>query len=147
MSWKKILCAVDFSEGSREALRVAAGMAAVDNAELVVAHVWTPPVYFMGETVGLPASLLADLVYAAERELAAWKTEAVGLGATRVSTAFLTGAPWHEIAATAKKDHSIDLLVVGTHGRTGLKHALLGSVAEKIVRHSPIAVLVVPPRR
>jgi nucleotide-binding universal stress UspA family protein len=44
------------------------------------------------------------------------------------------------------KKNSIDLIVVGTHGRTGIKHALLGSVAEKIVRHAPCAVLVVPPR-
>ncbi len=146
MSWNKILCAVDFSTNSRDALRVAAETAVASDGELIIAHAWTPPVYFMGETVGLPASFLADIVATAQRELAGWKIEAEGFGAKRVSTVFLTGAPWHEVIGLAKQDPAIDLIVTGTHGRTGLKHALLGSVAEKIVRHSPCAVLVIPPK-
>ena len=55
---------------------------------------------------------------------------------------FATGTPWNETVAIAKRDPSIDLIVMGTHGRTGLKHALLGSVAEKVVRHAPCPVLV-----
>lgn len=145
--WKKIICAVDFSEGSRVALRIAARQAADSGAELIVTHVWAPPVYFLGETVGLPAGILVDLVATAERELAAWKTEAEGYGARRVTSQFLTGAPWAEIAGAATRDPNVDLVVVGTHGRTGLKHALLGSVAEKIVRHAACPVLVVPPER
>lgn len=146
MAWKKILCAVDFSDSSRDALRVAVEEAQAAGAELIVAHAWVPPVYFVGEMVGLPAGVLADMIATAERELAAWKTEAAGLGATRVKSAFLNGAPWHEVVQLAKKDGA-DLIVVGTHGRTGLRHALVGSVAEKIVRHAPCAVLVVPPKR
>jgi universal stress protein A len=145
MSWKKILCAVDFSDASREALRVAARMAASDDAELLIVHAWTPPVYYVGETVGLPASLLNDLLMTAERGLATWKTEAEACGAKRVGTSLVTGAAWHEIVNFAKQDSAVDLIVVGTHGRTGLRHALLGSVAEKIVRHAPCAALVVPP--
>ena len=147
MSWNKILCAVDFSTNARDALQVAAEAAVASNGELIIAHAWTPPVYFMGETVGLPASLLSDIVATAQRELAAWKDEAEAFGAKRVSTVFLTGAPWHEVIGVAKRDPAIDLIVTGTHGRTGLKHALLGSVAEKIVRHSPCAVLVARPRQ
>ena len=146
MAWKRILCAVDFSDASRDALRLAAEEARDSGAELIVAHAWVPPVYFVGEMVGLPASVLGDMIGTAERELAAWKTEASGYGATRVRSAFLHGAPWHEIVQLAKKDGA-DLIIVGTHGRTGIRHALIGSVAEKIVRHAPCAVLVVPPRR
>ncbi len=146
MAWKKIVCAVDFSENSRDALRVAAETAVAARAELVVVHAWTPPVFFMGETIGLPAGVLTDLIATAQRELAAWKTEAEGYGAGRVSSMFLTGAPWQEVIAMANGDHGVDLIVTGTHGRTGIKHALLGSVAERIVRHAPCAVLVIPQR-
>lgn len=144
MLWKKILCAVDFSPCSREALRVAARLAAEQSAELVVAYAWTPPVVFAGETIGLPAGFLTDLIATAQAELAAWKTEAEGLGAAKVTTEFLTGAAWHEVASLAKRDHDIGLIITGTHSRTGIKHAFLGSIAEKIVRHSPCAVMVVP---
>lgn len=141
--WKKILCPTDFSQGARAALRVAIDMAAEAKGELVLVHTWSPPVYFMGETVGMPASVISDLVNAAEGELGKWKAEAEKLGAQRVTTRFVTGAPWHEVVAIAKDDPAIDLIVMGTHGRTGLKHVLLGSVAEKVVRHAPCAVLVV----
>ena len=144
MLWKKILCAVDFSPSSRDALRVAARLATESSAELVVAYAWTPPVVFAGETIGLPAGFLTDLIATAQRELAAWKTEAEGYGAPRVTSEFLTGAPWHEVIGLAKRDHEIGLIVTGTHSRTGIKHAVLGSIAEKIVRHAPCAVMVVP---
>ena len=147
MAWKKIVCAVDFAASSRDALRVAAETAAASRAELVVVHAWTPPVFFMGETVGLPASMLTDLIASSQRELAAWKTEAEGYGLDRVSSRFLTGAPWQEVIALVNREPDIDLIVTGTHGRTGIKHALLGSVAERIVRHAPCAVLVIPQRR
>ncbi len=146
MAWKKILCAVDFSPSSRDALRVAAETAVTSRAELVIAHAWIPPVLFLGETVGLPASVLTDLIANAQRELAAWKTEAEGYGPDRVSSVFLTGAPWQEVIALAKREPNVDLIVTGSHGRTGIKHALLGSVAERIVRHAPCAVLVIPQR-
>lgn len=145
MTWKRIVCAVDFSEASRTALRIAAEEAVEADAELILVYAWVPPVYFVGEMVGLPAGVLADLIGTAERELAAWKTEAIGLGATKVRTELLHGAPWHEIVQYAKKE-AADLIVLGTHGRTGIRHALIGSVAEKVVRHAPCAALVVPPK-
>lgn len=144
MLWKKIVCAVDFSPCSREALRVASRLAGESSAELVIAYAWSPPVVFAGETIGLPANFLTELVSTAQRELAAWKTEAEGLGAKRVSSEFLTGAAWHEVVGLAKRDHDVGLIVTGTHGRTGIRHAVLGSIAEKIVRHAPCAVMVVP---
>jgi nucleotide-binding universal stress UspA family protein len=119
-------------------------LATEQSAELVVAYAWTPPVVFAGETIGLPAGFLTDLIATAQRELAAWKTEAIGLGATKVTTEFLTGAAWQEVVSLAKRDPAIGLIVTGTHSRTGIKHAVLGSIAEKIVRHAPCAVMVVP---
>jgi nucleotide-binding universal stress UspA family protein len=54
----------------------------------------------------------------------------------------LVGNPWDETCVYARR-HGVDLIVVATHGRTGLKHVLLGSVAERIVQHAPCPVLVV----
>jgi nucleotide-binding universal stress UspA family protein len=103
MGFTKIVCPVDFSAGSREALRIAAELARDWSAPLVVAHVWEPPKWSSGEVMIAILSLLKD-------------------------------------------DPAIDLVVMGTHGRTGLKHVLLGSVAEKVVRHAPCPVLVVRER-
>lgn len=144
--WKKIVCAVDFSEGAREAFRVAVKLAVAEHAELVIAHVWTPPVYVVGEALGLPGPMLTELILEAEKQLADLKTEAERLEVQRVSTVLATGIAWHQIVQLAKEDRAVDLLVAGTHGRTGFKHALIGSVAEKIVRHAPCPVLVIPPR-
>jgi nucleotide-binding universal stress UspA family protein len=143
MTWKKILCPVDFSDGSRSSMEAAVKLAIESNAPIVLAHVWYPPVVFASEPIGLPASMVSDLVATTERNLTAWKRDAEALGAPKVTTALLQGAPWHELVAYAKSDPEIDLIVVGTHGRTGIKHALLGSVAEKVVRHARCPVLVV----
>jgi nucleotide-binding universal stress UspA family protein len=76
-------------------------------------------------------------------QLAKSKTEAQQLGVKEVATRLLTGVPWDEIVSAARSDSAVDLIVIGTHGRTGLAHVLLGSVAEKVVRHAPCPVLVV----
>ncbi|MFN0250053.1 MAG: universal stress protein [Kofleriaceae bacterium] len=142
MPWKKILCPVDFSDGSRLSVEMAARMAKEADAELVIANVLGMPVYYMVEPIAYPASFVTDLVVAAEEGLAQWKKEAQALGATRVGTELLRGDATHEIAELAKRG-AFDLIVIGTHGRTGLKHVFLGSVAEKVVRHAPCPVLVV----
>jgi nucleotide-binding universal stress UspA family protein len=121
-------------------------MASESGGELALAHVWQPPVYTMAEGVGLAADLINELIKEAEKGLAAWRGDAERLGAKRVTTQFLTGVPWNEVVTLAKSDPAIDLLVMGTHGRTGLKHVLLGSVAEKVVRHAPCPVLVIRSR-
>jgi len=146
MAWKKLMCPIDFSSGSQEAFSTAITMAKSTEAELVLVHVWSPPVFSMGEGVAFAADMIGQMIKDAEAGLAQWKADAEKRGARRVSTLFFTGAPWHEIVGAAKADPTIDLIVIGTHGRTGLKHVLLGSVAEKVVRHSPCAVLVVRAR-
>jgi nucleotide-binding universal stress UspA family protein len=54
--------------------------------------------------------------------------------------------PWDEIVGIAREDRAIDLIVLGTHGRTGIRRALIGSVAERVVRHAPCTVMVVGSR-
>jgi universal stress protein A len=139
MSFHKILCPTDFSEGSREALRLAIENLGPD-AQLVLVHVWQPP-YVYGPDAGIPGSIFLETKTVAETELARWKGEAEQLGARRVTAVLATGAPWHEIVELARRDTEVDLIAMGTHGRTGLKHVLLGSVAEKVVRHAPCPVL------
>jgi hypothetical protein len=67
----------------------------------------------------------------------------VPFGRVKFETVFTEGPPVLDICAFAK-DHDIDLIITSTHGLTGLQHVLIGSIAEKVVRHAPCSVLVVP---
>jgi universal stress protein A len=142
MPWKKILFPIDFSDGSRAALATAVNVAMEANAELVIVNVFAPPIYFVVEPISMPAGYVADIVTAAEEGLAAWKLEALRQGITKVSTELLRGDATQQIVVYAK-ENGFDLIVIGTHGRSGIKHMLLGSVTEKVVRHAPCPVLVV----
>jgi nucleotide-binding universal stress UspA family protein len=145
MRFTKIVCPVDFSACSQEALRVATELARDGSAQLVVAHVWEPPRWSSGEVMIAP-EVIQNMVDAEQAELENWRTTAKQLGAREVGTRFLTGVAWDAILALLKDDPAVDLVVMGTHGRTGLRHVLLGSVAEKVVRHAPCPVLVVRER-
>ncbi len=140
MGFHKIMCPVDFSDHSREALRVAAEQARASSAPLVLVHTWRPPL--VGEFQFAPVTI-QGMAESEQRELDSWRGLATELGAPQVETRFLTGAAWDQIVKLARDDRAIDLIVMGTHGRTGLKHALLGSVTEQVTRHAPCAVLVV----
>ncbi len=140
--YKRILCAVDFSDDSREAMHEAAELARQSQAVLVLVHVWQPPLWLTTADYQLPGQIVQETVDLAERTLETWKTDARKLGAGEVIAKFLTGSPWDMIVSTAREDDRVDLIVMGTHGRTGLRRALIGSVAEKVVRHAPCAVLV-----
>lgn len=144
MTPRKILCPIDFSAGSEQALRVAVRLAKHSDAELVIAHShYIPPAAFAGE-FAFPATALEEVVDDARKGLAAAAHEAAALHAGPVTTKLLSGTPWHAIVELLQ-DPSFDLVVIGTHGRTGLSRILLGSVAEKVVRHAPCSVLAVRP--
>ena len=145
MGFTKIVCPVDFSACSREALRIATELAQDWSAALVVAHVWEPPRWSTGEVMIAP-EVIQDMIDAEKAELENWKATAKQLGAREVGTRFLSGVAWDAILALLKDDPAIDLVVMGIHGRTGLKHVLLGSVAEKVVRYAPCSVLIVRER-
>ena len=141
MSFAKILCAVDFSAPSRAAMETAVRLAReTSGAELTLVHVYYLPVLATPELM-LPVNI-GEIKAAAEKALAGWRADALALGASRVEAITIQGAPWDMIVDAAKRGGH-DLVVVGTQGRTGLKHVLIGSVAEKVVRHAPCAVLVV----
>ncbi len=141
MTFKKILCPIDFSETSYRALEIAKQLARDSDAELVIAHVWHPPPYVYGAEPPISGTIVQTMIDDATRRLQSVQLETTKT-TQRSSERFLTGVPWDQIVGCAKAEGS-DLIVIGTHGRTGLRHALLGSVAEKVVRHAPCAVMVV----
>ena len=146
MTFKNILCAIDFSDPSREALRAAAELARTSQATLVLVHVWQAPLWTTDYGIQLPSDALLEARRAEETNLASWRAEAEQLGASAVTTRLARGVPWDEIIGAARDDKAIDLIVLGTHGRTGVRRALIGSVAERVVRHAPCTVMVVGSR-
>jgi nucleotide-binding universal stress UspA family protein len=141
MTFKKILCPTDFSPGARHAVRVAVNVATATGAELVLAHVWHPPLFAFGGSDPFPAEAIQQLIKEKQRGLAEATNDAVKLGARRVTSRFLTGAPWDQLVEMLRADEAFDLAVMGSHGGTGLARVLLGSVTEKVVRHAPCSVL------
>ncbi len=138
----RILVPMDFSEHSRKALRYARPFAEQFGAQLTLLHVIEPVVLptDFGYVPATPVDLDEQRMQDARKQLSGIAGE---LGAT-VPVDFIVrlGRSWKEIVETAKNKH-MDLLIIATHGYTGLKYALLGSVAEKIIRHAPCPVLVV----
>jgi len=146
MRFRKILCPIDFSAGSDQALRTAARLARSSDAELVLTHSWyVPPLAYAGEAWTLSAELVDQLVEDSTRGLAAAVATAEELGA-RTTSVLQSGVPGDRIVALLAEDAAFDLAVVGTHGRTGLARVFLGSVAEQVVRHAPCSVLAARPR-
>ena len=147
LEWKKILCPVDFSDASRSALQVASELARRFGGEVTVFHAYPLPGYTLPEGTVLPATgMLQELAEQTDALLVRWKAEALADGAPQVSTAKSVGEPASEIVAAAE-DGKYDAIVVGTHGRTGLAHVLLGSVAERVVRRAPMPVVTVRPAK
>jgi nucleotide-binding universal stress UspA family protein len=145
LAWKKILCPIDFSDNARAAMRVAIDACRQFDGELVLFHSYELPGYTLpeGSVVSSP-KMLQDLADRAESHLAEWKRTAVEMGAPRVSTVKGIGEPAAEIVELGREG-GFDLIVVATHGRTGLRHALLGSIAERVVRRAGCPVLTVHP--
>ncbi len=143
--WKRICCPIDFSDASRAAMEVAADLARRNGGELTLLHAYPVPGYTFpdGSVVASP-KMMQDLSDQATRHLGEWRAEAEALGAPRVSTLTAVGEPAAEIVAHAG-EQGVELLVLGTHGRTGLEHALMGSVAERVVRRARCPVLTVHP--
>jgi universal stress protein A len=140
--WKKILCAIDFSDLSRVALADAAALARRLDAELALVHVYEPPppvaLDVVVPTEGLFESASAEL----EGRLEAWTSDAQMLAGRPVRSIVRVGIPATEIVHCATED-GVDLIVLGTHGRSGLKRLVLGSVAERVLREAHCPVLVV----
>lgn len=140
---KRILVPVDFSRDSQNALRSAADLAATFGAEIVTLHV-VEPVHVAEPYMGIAPQagiFLDEEVRNAKAVLAGIGTDLKKKG-QRVRTMVAAGPPAPLIVDTAK-DIGADLIVMGTHGRTGLAHIFIGSVAEKVVRTAQCPVLTV----
>ena len=146
MTTHKILCPLDFSQGSQQALRLAIRLAREQGSELALMHVWYVPQTGLGE-FPFPRRVAQQIVVQATESLDAAVREARAAGVATVTSQLVQGVPGWTIVDAVNKDAAIDLVVVGTHGRTGLARVLVGSVAEYIVRHAPCPVLVARPDR
>lgn len=143
MRFKKILCPIDFSDHAREALRVALEFARESGGEVALLHVYHIPGTGYSEGVFAPDFLRA-MSEQAERHLEEWRKEAETAW-KNVTAETVLGTAWDEIVRVAR-ERKHDLIVLGSHGRTGIKRALVGSVAETVTRHAPCPVLVVRKR-
>ncbi len=139
---KRILVATDFSDPSNAALDYAIALAKALGAKITLAHVYELPVYgFPSGAMVATAEFAAQIMTSAQEAASAAceKRKDVGVEITPVVR---EGSTWEEVHRIAD-EVSADLIVIGTHGRRGISHALLGSVAEKIVRTATRPVLTV----
>lgn len=139
-----ILVPIDFSSESKKALRYAVPFAEQFGAKLTLLHVVEPVA--TPDFVTFPLMMENDRIVAACRAKLATLVKQQKLDPKFVEkTLVRVGQPFHEISEAART-LKIDLIVISTHGYTGLKHALMGSTAERVVRHAPCPVLVVRER-
>ena len=140
-----ILVPVDFSPHAEYAFTYATRLAERFGAKLALLYVvddsfvtggWSSEIY-----VPNVPELMENLIADADRRLATLKASAAALGLT-AETAVIRGRPAHAIVEHAKSG-GFDLIVMGTHGRTGVSHVVMGSVAERVLRKAPCPVLTV----
>jgi nucleotide-binding universal stress UspA family protein len=144
LTMKTILVPVDFSSCSREGLRYAIGFAKEFRAKIILVHVT-----YLGYIYSSEGTAIYDIP--ALQEAARKKAErqmreivrSINFGGVKFETVLTEGSPVLDICAFAK-DRGVDLIITSTHGLTGLKHVLIGSIAEQVVRHASCSVLVVP---
>ena len=137
----KVLVPIDFSDYSKSALRYAVNFAKSFNAEIILIYVVEPVIYppdFSMGQIAMP-SINTEWDDRAKDELQKLAKSEI-IGAVKVKTIIKTGKPFVEIIETAKEEN-VDLIIIATHGRSGVEHILFGSTAEKVVRKAPCPVL------
>ena len=139
---KKILAPIAFDQAESDSLDYAVRLANQVGAAVCVLNVYPIPQYsFPDGTIITSAQLAAQLSETAQKHLDEAVKTRQGRG-VELSSVLVTGNPWEEIVRVAKSENA-DLVVMGTHGRRGMSRALLGSVAEQVLRTSTVPVLVV----
>lgn len=139
---KHILCPVDFSDTSEHSLRYAIDLASKLGATIELVHVYQLPSYALPDgAVLVQPEIVSSLTTELERQMAELVRRYCGHG-VELRGRITEGMAFAEIDRVAQEDNA-DLVVMGTHGRTGMKHLLLGSVAERVVRISKVPVLTV----
>ncbi len=142
--FQKILVPTDFSPHADAALRLACELAKSNEAALYVVHVYDLLLTSLPE--GMTYYDTAAVTYMREelgKRLAQVQRNATAAGVRQVETKLIEGQPYREIVRAAEESKS-QLIVMGTHGRTGIAHVLLGSVAERVARKAPCPVITVP---
>jgi len=139
---KNILCPIDYSIYSEKALSYAIEFAGKYGAKLFLMHVLDIRVYDINDPDLYNVNIVDKETINKLRERLLKCVNEDTKGRISVEAIVLQGVPFAEIIK-ASKEYDIDLIVLGTHGRTGLSHAIMGSVAEKVVRKSPCPVLTV----
>ena len=140
---KRVLCPTDFSECAEHALKYAIELARRFESKLYLLHVLDTRVYGHLE----PFASTVWSIYDAKEQAAKGIAEIIPeqeRKALHSESQIREGTPFVEIIKFAR-EAEIDLIVLGTHGRTGLSHMLMGSVAEKVVRKAPCPVLTIRP--
>tara|TARA_B100001079_G_scaffold95701_1_gene82065 strand:- start:470 stop:928 length:459 start_codon:yes stop_codon:yes gene_type:complete len=138
---KNILCPVDHSDCSKEALKYAVSFAIKDNSKLYLLHVID--ICAFDESINAMTPQIPD-----DETLAQLKTKLLDCipeemrDDMNVEALVVQGIPFVEIISTAKRN-DVDMIVLGSHGRTGISHMMMGSVSEKVVRKAPCPVLTV----
>lgn len=139
---RTILCPVDFSDASGHALDYAMDLAKKLHAGIHIVHAWQPTLYAMGDGVIIPSSdVITDLMINLKNKTTALVEQYQGRGIS-ITGELLEGIPYEEIVKTAQKLPA-ELIVMGTHGRSGFVHLMLGSITERVIRTSPVPVLTV----
>ncbi|MFZ5875462.1 MAG: universal stress protein [Nitrospirota bacterium] len=136
-----ILVPTDFSEYSRQALSYAEMLAKTFDAKIVLIHVIDTVSYVVAESVQWTTEVSARVQATIQPMLDGLVHDAQKRGVVAESQ-LTQGVPYDQIVKAAEESHA-DLIVIGTHGRTGMRHVLLGSVAERVVRLAPCPVLTV----
>ena len=138
---KKVLVPIDFSDYSKNALKYAVNFSMQFNAEMILIYVIEPVIYppdFSMGQIALP-SVNTEWDIKAKEELNKLAKSEIP-SSIKVTTVLKTGKPFVEINETAAEEDA-DLIIIATHGHTGVEHILFGSTAEKVVRKAPCPVL------
>lgn len=138
---KKILCPIDHSDCSKEALKYAVSFAMKDEARLYLLHVVDIRSFDESLDTMVEKEIDDETIKQLETKLFECVPEEIRNG-MQVEALVVRGIPFAEIISIAKKN-KVDMIVMGTHGRTGLAHIMIGSVSEKVVRKSHCPVLTV----
>jgi universal stress protein A len=148
MGIRRIMIPIDYSENSKVALAYGAELALGFGASLDIVHVWDRPTYLtdavMVQRPGEAHKPIGELIREnAQHDMNEFLRELNLPAGVSTSSRLISGEPASALLAELKKGEH-DLVVLSTHGRTGIAHLLLGSIAEKLVRLSPVPVLTVP---
>jgi nucleotide-binding universal stress UspA family protein len=141
MSMQHILVPIDFSPYATQALDFAIDLASKLSARLTLLHaIDVIPLGLAEGGVALPPTYIDTLEAEMQQSLETYSRRVQEAG-LNCDIMIVQGTPFQSIIDAAR-DKQVDLIIMGTHGRTGLKHLLLGSVAEKVVRLAPCPVLI-----